>query len=175
VLESDTGARLWDGNSPFTFSRYPQQSIDLSKAAAIEALTPGELEELGAVGSNEVDTDRWFLRRALMFMRDHPWLTVANGFRKVAAAFGVLPSPRRSFWPTLAYSLSYGPIMVLGLLGMFWSRQAWRDQLLIYWLFLSFALVTAVVFGHTSHRAFLDIYFMAYAATALARWSSMPV
>ncbi len=173
VLESDTGARLWDGNSPFTFSRYPEESIDLSKAAAIEALTANELAELGAAGSDEVAVDPWFLHHALAFMRAHPWLTIANGLRKIGAAFSILPSPRRSFWPTLAYSLSYGPVMVLGLFGMIASWRSWREHSLIYWLFGSFALLTAVVFGHTSHRVFLDVYWMAFAAAAIIRSESV--
>src|SRR5436190_187394 len=168
VLESDSGARLWDGNNQYTFTRYPVESIDLSKKEAIEALSPGELADLGAAGSNEVAIDRWFMHRALAYMREHPWLTVVNGFRKIGAAFSVLPSPRRSLWPTLAYSLSYGPIMILGLCGMISCWRSWRQHVLIYWLFFSFAVVTAVVFGHTSHRAFLDVYWMAYAASLIA-------
>jgi hypothetical protein len=31
-------------------------------------------------------------------------------------------------------------------------------------------LVTAVFFGHTSHRSFLDVYWMAYTSSVLTRW-----
>src|SRR5438552_5923455 len=29
ILQNDTGQRLWDGNNPYTFTRYPIESIDL--------------------------------------------------------------------------------------------------------------------------------------------------
>ena len=170
ILQSDTGQRLWDGNNPYTFSRYPTGSIDSSKATALEALTATEWAELDAVSSDEVRVDRWFLNKALVFIRENPGLAIANGFRKIRAAFSWLPSPRRRLWPTLAYGLSYAPVMILGLLGMAFGWRSWREHSLIYGLFISFALATAVFFGHTSHRAFLDVYWMAYAGSLIMRW-----
>src|SRR5207244_12825019 len=99
VLESDTGWRLWDGNNRDTFSHYPAESIDVSKATALAALTPDEVAELSALGSDEGRVDPWFFREALTFMRENPSLTVVNGLRKVRAAFSWLPSPRRGRWP----------------------------------------------------------------------------
>jgi 4-amino-4-deoxy-L-arabinose transferase-like glycosyltransferase len=169
ILQNDTGQRLWDGNNPYTFTRYPIESIDLSKADAFEAMPADDRADLAGAGADDVSFDRWFLRQAVNFMRQHPWLTVTNGFRKIGATFSILPSPRRSLWPTVAYALSYGPIMILGLFGMVSSWRSWREHSLIYWLFLSFALLTALFFGHTSHRAFLDVYWMAYAASVVSR------
>ena len=100
-------------------------------------------------------------------MTVNPWLTIRNSFRKVGAAFSWMPSPRRSLWPSLVYALSYGPVMIAGILGMYLSRSFWREHLIIYALFASFVMVTAVFFGHTSHRSFLDVYWMAYSAHAI--------
>ena len=69
----------------------------------------------------------YLLQKGLDYIRAHPWQTLGNGFRKIANAFSVLPSPRRSFWPSLAYALSYGPVMILGLWGMWAGRRHWRD------------------------------------------------
>jgi 4-amino-4-deoxy-L-arabinose transferase-like glycosyltransferase len=174
TLGTETGLQLWAGNSSHTFSHYPAESIDLSVAAAVRAMSASEKAELKGLDSNEVVVDRWFTRRAVDFIALHPWVTVASGFRKVGAAFSWLPSPRRSFWPNLIYVCSYGPIMVLGVLGMFLNRGSWKEQSLIYALFLSFMVVTAVFFGHTSHRSFLDVYLIAYAAYVIDRcqWSA---
>jgi hypothetical protein len=101
-------------------------------------------------------------------MRDHPWQTVSNGFRKVVDAFGWLPSPRRSFWPNLVHAISYGSIMIPGLMGMWASRMHWPEHSIFYAQFLSFALVTAVFFGHTAYRAYLDVYLIVFAAAFLA-------
>ena len=101
--------------------------------------------------------DQWFLRKGLDYMREHPWQTIAGGFRKLGAAFCLLPSPRRNLWPILAYLLSYGPVIILGLLGMWTGRQEWREHLIFYALFATFAAVTAIFYGHTSYRAYLDV------------------
>jgi len=54
--------------------------------------------------------------------------------------------------------------MVLGVLGMVWTRRCWREHALIYATFLDCVVVTAVFFGHTSHRSYLNVYWIAYAA-----------
>jgi hypothetical protein len=153
--------------SPYGDSRYPAESIDRSRVAALEALTASEQAELTASNTDEMRADRWFQHKAVAFIREDPARFVVNGFRKAVAVFSWLPSPRRTLWPTVAYALSYGPIMTLGLLGMTLSWRSWREHSLIYGLFLTFIMVTAVFFGHTSHRAFLHVYWMAYAAGTL--------
>ena len=57
--------------------------------------------------------------------------------------------------------------MTLGLWGMWAGRRNWREHLIFYALFVSFAAVTAVFFGHTNYRAYLDVYWIVFAAAAL--------
>jgi 4-amino-4-deoxy-L-arabinose transferase-like glycosyltransferase len=169
TLSSQSGYFLWLGNNPYTFSHYPNESIDDSQEEALTALSPRENAELDALRANEAAVDQWFLRKGLEYMREHPWQTFVNGARKIGAAFCLLPSPRRSFWPNLLYFLSYAPIMVFGLWGMWSGRQHWRDHFIFYALFVSFVGVTAVFFGHTSYRAYLDVYWIVFAAGTLER------
>jgi hypothetical protein len=172
TLSTETGSQLWAGNNPYTFDYYPVQSIDLSAAAAVARLSMNEKAELRGLpyDSENLLVDRWFLQKALTFIRQRPWLTIGNGVRKIRAAFSLLPSPRRSFWPSLIYFLSYGPIMTLGLLGMILNRHSWREHSLIYALFFSFVIVTAAFFGHTSHRSYLDVYWITFSAYIITRW-----
>ncbi len=172
TLSTESGFFLWLGNNPYTFSHYPIESIDVSQNVALEALSPQENAKIKALGTNEAVVDQWFLRKGLDYMRGHPWLTLVNGVRKIGAAFCLLPSPRRSFWPSLVYLLSYAPVMVLGLWGMWAGRRHWRDHLIFYALFVSFAAVTAVFFGHTSYRAYLDVYWIVFAAGMLEQLRS---
>lgn len=167
TLGTETGSQLWAGNNEYTFSRYPMQSIDRSVAMAFEALSPAEVAEQDAIGPNERLLDQWFMWKAVRFMREHPVLTASGWVRKVSAAFSWIPSPRRSFWPTVVYAASYGAIMVLGVAGMLHAGRS-PERSLIYALFGAFVLVTAVFFGHTSHRAYLDVYWMAYAGYPLS-------
>ena len=50
---------------------------------------------------------------------------------------------------------------------MWTSRRYWREHLIFYGLFISFAGVTALFHGHTSHRAYLDVYLIVFAAGAI--------
>src|SRR6185369_8489509 len=118
TLSTQTGFFLWLGNNPYTFSRYPRESIDRSQAVALAALSAQEKSELQTRQHNEALVDEWYRKKGLGYIYDHPWRTLGNGFRKVVDAFGLLPSPRRSFWPNLGYALSYGLVMILGLWGM---------------------------------------------------------
>jgi 4-amino-4-deoxy-L-arabinose transferase-like glycosyltransferase len=170
TLSTQTGFFLWLGNNPYTFSRYPQESIDHSQAVALVALNSQEKSELEARQHNEAMIDEWFWKKGLNYIHDRPWRTVGNGLRKIVDAFGWLPSPRRSFWPSLAHALSYGPVMIFGLWGMWASRRHWREHSIFYAQFVAFVAVTAVFFGHTSYRAYLDVYWIVFAAVVLATW-----
>jgi 4-amino-4-deoxy-L-arabinose transferase-like glycosyltransferase len=170
TLSTQTGFFLWLGNNPYTFSRYPQESIDRSQAVALAALSSQEKSELQARQHNEALVDEWFWKKGLGYIRDHLWQTLGNGLRKIVDAFGWLPSPRRSFWASLAHALSYGPVMILGVWGMWAGRRHWREHSIFYAQFVAFAAVTAVFFGHTSYRAYLDVYWIVFAAGVLAAW-----
>jgi 4-amino-4-deoxy-L-arabinose transferase-like glycosyltransferase len=164
TLSTETGFQLWVGNNPYTFSHYPVESIDRSQAAALAALTPQDKMELNTLGNNEAIRDQWFWKKGLDYIRENPWQALVSSSRKVLAAFCIVPSPRRSFWPTLIYSISYTPVLVLGLTGMWMRRSRWREETIFYAQFLTFAVVTAVFVGHTSYRAYLDVYWIVFAA-----------
>jgi Dolichyl-phosphate-mannose-protein mannosyltransferase len=174
VLTTEAGYGLWNGNNDMLFRYYPMQSVDVSIDAhvdALDAMTTRETTtaaELPPVTANEAVIDRWFERQALDYMRAHPWLTFVNGFRKIGATFDWLPTPRRSRTQTVLHFVSFGPVMLLGLWGMWLRRAHWRDDSLVYSLFGQFLLVTAVYFGQTNHRVFLDVYFIVFGAGALA-------
>src|SRR5262249_34597186 len=147
TLSTQYGFFLWLGNNPSTFSHYPQESIDRSQAVALAALSSQEKNELKARQHSGALKKQWFRKKGLDYIRGHPWKTFGNSFRKIVDAFGWLPSPRHSFWPSLAYALSYGPVMIFGLWGMWSSRKHWREHAIFYIQFASFAAVTAVFFG----------------------------
>jgi len=167
TLSTEAGFALWESNNSFTFSRYPIESIDRSAEVAFSALSSHQRAEMEALGPNEAAIDHWFLREALNYMREHPWQTIANGFRKIAAAFCLLPGPRHGFWPNLVYFFTYGPILILGLFGMWCSRHNWREHLIFYALFITFATLTAIFYGHTSYRSYLDVYCIVFASSIL--------
>ena len=172
TLSTGNGFFLWLGNNPYTFSRYPNESIDRSQAVALQALSSEDKSELEARRHNEALVDEWFRQKGMDYMCDDPVRTVGNGFWKIVDAFGWFPSPRRGFWPSVAHALSHGPVMVLGLWGMWASRRDWREHSIFYAQFFTFAAVTAVFFGHTSYRTYLDVYWIVFAGGLLAAWLS---
>ena len=172
VSSTRIGYGLWIGNNPYTFSYYPNESIDRSRGVALEALSPQEKAELEELAPDGVAVDKWFRERALQYMREDLLRTLDSSFRKIEAAFGWLPSPRRDFFRNLVYSLSYGFVVTFGLWGMWVGRRHWRELLIFCALFFSFAAITALFWGHTSHRAYLDVYWIVFAAGALDRLRS---
>jgi hypothetical protein len=169
TLSTQNSFFLWMGNNPYTFSYYPYESIDRSQRAAFEALTPQEIAQIRApsAASRGAAAEDFFSKRAMDYVREHPWRTFGGGLRKIGAAFGWLPSPRRDFWVNSVHALSYGPVMTLGLWGLWAGRRHWREHLIFYALFVSFAAVTAVFFGHTNYRTYLDLYLIVFAAGVL--------
>jgi 4-amino-4-deoxy-L-arabinose transferase-like glycosyltransferase len=168
VSSTQIGYALWLGNNSYTFSHYPYESIERSHDAARHALTPQDKAEIDALRPNEAAIDQWFRRKGLEYICEHP----GNAFRKLEAAFGWLPSPRKGFWPNLVHSLAYGFVMTLGLWGMWSGRRQWREHLVFYALFVSFAAIAALFWAHTSHRAYLDVYWIVFAAGALHQLQS---
>ena len=64
-----------------------------------------------------------------------------------------------------------------GLSGVWLRPDKPPETTLVALLLLSFAAVTALFFGHSSHRAFLDVYLIAYVTVPtmrLARWATRP-
>ncbi len=169
TLSTETGIEIWNGNNGFLFSHYPEESSDLSKAEALEALSIPDQQYLERIANDEERTNRWFFHRALEYMKSHPGQTVIDGLRKNAAAFYWLPSPRHGWAANLVYAMSYGPVMLAGLWGMWRRRSCWRQDSLVYVLFAAFVMVTAVFWAHTSHRVYLDVYWIVFAAGLLAK------
>ena len=169
VLSSQTGRALWIGNNPETFSAYPTGSIDQSTANARNALPEADKAELERLQADEIQTSNWYARRAVTFIRAHPWLTAKRDFRKLEAGFSWRLNPIREPLAQAAYATFYVPIAILGMMGMFVERRN-RGVILIMLVFLAFMAVTAVFWAHTSHRSYLDVFWIILAAAMLERF-----
>jgi hypothetical protein len=168
TLSTETGIEFWAGNCGFLFTHFPRESSDVSKTEATDSLTAQDHQELDRLAGNEVLTSRWYFHKGLQYIRSHPWQTMIDGLRKIAAGFGWLPAPRRGLALDLAHLVSYGPVMLLGIWGMWRRRACWREDSVIYLLFAAFMLVTAIFWAQTSHRAYLDVYWIVFGAGTLA-------
>jgi|SRR6185437_4962565 len=131
-------------------------------------LTPSDRQKLDSIENNEAETSRFFFRKGLQDVEAHPRQFIIDGLRKNLAAFNWLPSHRRSLLIDLANFFSFGPVMLFGLWGMFRHRAHWREDCLIYLFFLTFMLITGIFWAHTSHRVYLDVYWIAFGSEVFA-------
>lgn len=164
ALSSEFGAALYFGNNAHTFDFYPQRTIDLSAAAAFGSLTADDEAALNAIRKDEVARSAWFRQRGMEYILANPGGFITGAIRKNLAAFGVVPSPRHDWKTDLIQGGSYGIILVLALVGMWRTRARWRDFVPVYANFILFAGITGVLWGHSSHRAFLDVYLIIFAS-----------
>lgn len=172
VLTSEFGRQVWNAHNAQTFSHYPNESIDRSTGAAFAALSATDRIELEALSGQELAASDWFLAKGLAYIRAHPVETMKRPVRKVAAGFSWRFNPAREPLVQIVYLLSYGPISILAVIGMVLTRHRWRELGPIYLQFLCFAAVTAVFWAHTSHRVYLDVYLIVFAAYTLqVGWS----
>lgn len=174
TLSTETGIEFWAGNSGFLFSHFPAESSDVSKSEATDSLTAEDHAELDPIQYNEAASDRWYLHKGLAYIRSHARQTIIDGFHKIEVGFGWLPAPRRGLAMDLVHAFSYGPVMLLGLWGMVRHRAHWREDSMIYLLFATFMLVTAIFWAQTSHRSYLDVYWIVFGAGALAETALAP-
>lgn len=173
-LGTEFGAALYAGNHPLTFADYPDGSIDLSREKVFAAIPPAEKAELDALGGDEAARSDWFLRKGLANIAAHPADFAAGAAAKLWAAFRPLPSPLHGWFGNLGYALAWCPLLVLGLAGLWRERREWRRDFPAYAHVLVFAGITVVLWAHTSHRSYLDVYLMVFAAGLLTglwqRW-----
>jgi hypothetical protein len=168
MFNSQTGSALWTGNNPDTFSRYPAESIDRSRDQAWLKLSDTDRAVLQRLANDENARSGWFANRALVYMRENPWLVLQGMFRKLDAGFSWRLNPFREPLAHAAYTITYVPIAILGLIGMFQARRR-HEVILIGMLFIAFICVTAVFWAHTSHRSHLDVYWIVFAASMVGR------
>jgi 4-amino-4-deoxy-L-arabinose transferase-like glycosyltransferase len=174
VFSSQTGWALWMGNNAWTFSHYPAESIDRSRDEAWLKLTKKDRADLQRLANDENARSNWFAHRALVYMRENPLQVLQGMFRKLDAGFSWRLNPHREPLAQAAYSIAYVPVAFLALVGMFLARRR-PEVILIGMLFIAFVCVTAVFWAHTSHRSYLDVYLIVFAASAVERlWSFLP-
>lgn len=162
-----TGTHLWWGQNPFLLTGYPSEYIDKMTAKAWAAISDEEKEELKKL--NEVERDNWFKQRAIKFMKENPLLVLKGAFLKIYAAMGWNFSPDKGTIKNIIHTITYLPLLLMGIISVFLARDKWKELSIIYSLFITFIGISAVFFAHTSHRVYLDIYLMILSSYAVIK------
>ena len=167
VLTTEFGLSLWLANHPVTLAFLPDRSIDLATPVAWALLTHSERRAVLELSDSAVAEDRYFARLAIDNVAHDPWRVAAGAFRKVVYSFNGWLSPARG-WPLqLAYLAIFAPLNALGLVGLWQRRRAGPEHLLVLLLFVTFTVTTAIFWAHTSHRSFLHVFLIVYAASVV--------
>lgn len=173
VLSSQGGLYFWQANHHETsFLCFPEQDMDCSLPEAWASLSENEIAELQGLSGDEVAQGDWFMHKGLEYIKSHPARTVENAIRKILIAFSWKFYPETTLIVQVVYSLFYVPILILGIIGMIRSRQGWREQSIIYALFLAFLGIVAMFKGYVSYRSHLDLFLMVYCAYAVRTFLS---
>lgn len=172
VINSQSDRFLWIGNNALTFSYYPTGHIDQSRDAGYAAFDPAEKSELKALLGDELGEAAWFRRKGLAYIRQHPIEVLRGAAIKLVTAFSPVLSPVRGAFEQSVYFLSYFPILSLGGWGLVRFRRRWNDVFVLYALFASFVVGTAIFWAHTGHRTYLDVYLIVLAACVARPWLS---
>ena len=146
----------------------PSKALIGTQDEAMSKLTAGEPAELEQLANDKIAFSNWFSRRARVFIQSNPRLVLQRAFRKLEAGFSWRLNPQREPLAQAAYALGYVPVIVLGLAGMILAGRK-SEVILIGMLFLAFMGVTALFWAHTSHRSYLDVYLMVFAASVVIR------
>jgi hypothetical protein len=167
VLSTESGLSLWIANNPLTMAVLPHQSVDLIEDRAFGALSAEEQQTIKALEDDPAAQDAHYARLGWNYVVTHPVATLAGGVEK--ALFGSIGwlTPARDWWIQLGYALIYVPLTILALFGLWRARPFDGGHLLITLLAAAFVFTTAVFWAHTSHRSFLDVFLMVYAAGAI--------
>lgn len=172
LFVNGSGVALWNGHNPYTLTGYPYEHIDRMTDKAWAAITDKEKEEYRRL--NELERDNWFKQRAIKFMKENPSSVFKGAILKTCAVMGWNISPDKGNWiRKITYTLSYLPILLLGIAGAFLARDKWKELSIIYSLFFTFIAVSAVYLGHTNHRIYLDIYLMILSSYAIIKFSDL--
>ena len=169
ILYSNGGFALWTSNHRLTFDYFPERSIDEAPPAEMKDFTPAERHELDSIPDDPQDIlhARWYWNKGMEFILANPGLTLRRDLRKIWIAFSPRFSPAKGGAFQAVYFVSYFPLLVLSIAGIWRTRTRWRELGYIFALIVTFAAGSAVLWAHTSHRMYVEPYLMILAAAAV--------
>ena len=165
LLGTNGGYTFWQSNNPST-EKHLRMRSDLDAVAFTEGIDwrKQELSKLSEVGQ-----DRWFYRQGLDFVRERPGAFLGLAWLKLRGLWGWTLYPESGGRiKNLAYSLSYGPLLLLAVAGFIAARR-FRETSLILGLVAAFSLVYAVFYGKTIYRTPMDPLLFVFSAYCLGR------
>lgn len=167
VLTTEAGEALYYGNSPLTFTHYPERSIDFI-ADELHTLPPALQQQLAALDAHEIARDHAFRAAALDYIREHPAEVVRGALRQLWVTAIAQYTPARGAIVQAGYRLVFLPVHILAVIGLWRARREWRAHAPLWLWLAAFAATTAIYWAHTSHKSVIDPILFLYAASCMA-------
>lgn len=170
MLYSNTGFAWWTIHHPRAFEVFPQRSIDdvtLTQWGDLDDVDRRALDQLQ--DAHGIARSRWFWQKGWEFIASDPARALRQAVEKIWIAFSPVFSPAKGTAFEILYAVMYAPLSLLTPLGIWWTRQRWRDLLPLYLLLGAFAISCALFWGHTSHRMLVEPYLMLFASVVIVR------
>ena len=131
-IKSSMGGHLLQGNHPYTETEGVAFGPEVEKVFSQE-----ELANLNNM--NEVQANKFMERKALEFIKADPATFIKRTFNRIYYYWAFVNPYRVTPYDSLRM-ITYGPIFMLGVLGLFFSRKNWREGSLFLALMLSYPL-----------------------------------
>ena len=168
VMGSQQWLCFWYGNNP----QATGTSGSKIRLEPVETVwTPYD----AAFRTNELAGEHFLRDSALHYIQENPGHTAWLWLKKGANLFRLWPETQTqnacTTWPVkLVGALSFGPVLLLGLLG--WWRGGFdrRRAAIVVIYFVTFTAVAAATLSKDRYRMPLDVYLMIFASIAVDRW-----
>jgi glycerol uptake facilitator-like aquaporin len=167
----------WDRASAL-FPTYSPDAVGRAAGAVLER----QVGNLPETPENERLQDETYVKLAIAEVKRHPWQTLWQRVTNVAYFFWPRLVPYRlddgtprPVWHQLAYSLSYGVVLVCAAIGIGARRHELERDAMLWAIVGSFTIVHAVFFPTTRYRVPIEFVLLLYAAVGIDRLSGSAV
>jgi 4-amino-4-deoxy-L-arabinose transferase-like glycosyltransferase len=158
-----TGAaqNLYLGNNPHN----PNGGIDWGSE-----VEPDVARKIFAI-PNEMERQRVFAKRAIDYIKDNPTAFFHAAGKKFFRFWNIVPNAREFKSPLYSFvsAASFGPILLLALIGALRWRRRWQVFLPFYLLFGYFTFVHVVAVASLRYRLPIEPFLIVMAAGTLAQ------
>jgi hypothetical protein len=190
MLPTRSGFNFFKANCAYSEAVIPSYMVDVLNAYAADVLGAGIRD---AEHTTEREIDRFYTARAVDFVRKHPVQSAIRWLRNAFYLFyprlvpyhPIGPATRaklvgpneivvtdpgaRGIAEEIGYTLSYGPILLAAMVGVYLRRRELERDRILYLIVFSFVAVYSVSWPATRVRAPMDFVLIFFAACAIDR------
>ncbi len=158
TFSTNGGYNFWLGNNQ-----------EATPTSGNKVSVPAELNKKLGLAISEVEKEEIFVKEALGFIKEHPIRFAYLSLGKALNFFSFYPetatqNEHTSYKFKIISILSYSPILIFGILGMFVLRRRWKELSIFLWYLISFVLLCSFSISKIRFRLPLDVYLIIFSS-----------